>query len=111
VIYSQLPNAWSFSRNGTELSVAVHGRVRVSAAEGLRAAVLADIGLTIASEWMFTPELASGAVRRVLEDWSLPPIDLWALFPTGRMASAKAREFANFVEANMAGKDIYGVAA
>lgn len=102
VIYSQLPNAWSFTRDGAEASVSVRGRVRVSAAEGLRAAVLADIGLTIASDWMFWPELASGAVRRVLAGWTLPPIDLWAVFPAGRMASAKAREFARFVEAVMA---------
>jgi DNA-binding transcriptional LysR family regulator len=47
---------------------------------------------------MFAPELKSGAVTTVLEDWSLPPIDLWAVFPTGRRASAKARAFATFVE-------------
>lgn len=102
VIYSQLPAMWSFTRNGAAASVAVRGRVRVSAAEGLRAAVLADIGLTIASDWMFGPELASGAVRRVLTDWALPPTDLWAVFPAGRKASAKAREFTRFVEAAMA---------
>ncbi len=102
VIYSQQPEIWAFTREGTEISVAVRGRVRVSAAEGLRAAVLADIGLTIASDWMFAPELASGAVRRLLLPWSLPAIDLWAVFPTGRMASTKARLFAGFVEAVMA---------
>ena len=98
VVYSQTASVWSFSRDGAETSVAVHGRVRVSAAEGLRAAVLADIGLTIASDWMFAHELESGAVRRVLTDWSLPPIDLWAVFPAGRMMSAKARQFAAFIE-------------
>ena len=91
---------WVF-RNaaGGEASVSVGGRLRMTAAEGLRAAVLADIGLAVASDWMFTRELASGAVVRVLEDWALPPIDLWALFPTGRLASAKARSFADFVAA------------
>lgn len=98
VVYSQTASVWSFSNGGTETSVAVHGRVRVSAAEGLREAVLADMGLTIASDWMFARELESGAVRRILTDWALPPIDLWALFPTGRMMSAKARQFAAFVE-------------
>jgi hypothetical protein len=34
----------------------------------------------------------------VLDEWSLPPIDLWAVFPTGRQASAKARCFASFIE-------------
>lgn len=103
IIYSQVSNIWSFSREGTVASVTVRGRVRVSAAEGLRAAVLADMGLTIVSDWMFAPELTSGAVERVLTDWALPPIDLWAVFPAGRMASAKARQFASFVEAAMTG--------
>ena len=102
LVYSQASGAWTFERGGAQTSIVVHGRVRVSAAEGLRAAVLADMGLTIASDWMFGPELASGAVRRVLEDWELPAIDLWAVFPTGRLASAKAREFAKFVEAALA---------
>src|ERR1700744_4043621 len=55
--YSQLPDNWTFHRHGVETSVAVRGRLRVSAAEGLRAAVLADMGLAVASDWMFAPEL------------------------------------------------------
>ncbi|OQW73010.1 MAG: transcriptional regulator [Proteobacteria bacterium ST_bin14] len=95
---------WTFQgAAGGEASVAVGGRLRVSAAEGVRAAVLADIGLTVASDWMFSPELESGAVVRVLENWALPPLDLWALFPTGRLASTKARSFAEFMLAAMRG--------
>ncbi|MNL32877.1 LysR substrate binding domain protein [compost metagenome] len=75
----------------------INGRIRVSAAEGLRAAVLSHQGLTVASEWMFAPELASGAVREVMSEWTLPNQDLWAVFPTGRMASAKARAFVEYV--------------
>lgn len=101
IIYSQLPSAWSFLRDGAAVSVSVSGRLKVSAAEGLRAAVLADMGLTIASDWMFAPELDSGAVVRVLDAWSLPLIDLWAVFPAGRMMTAKARQFADFVEGIM----------
>lgn len=104
VVYSQAARRWAFERDGAQVSIAVNGRVRVSAAEGLRAAVLADMGLTIASDWMFTPELTSGAVRRVLTAWRLPDIDLWAVFPTGRLASAKARAFADFVQALMEAK-------
>jgi len=103
VIYSQAASRWVFKRGSAEVSVAVRGRLRVSAAEGLRAAVLADMGLAINSDWMFAPELADGRVRRVLEAWELPTIDLWAVFPTGRLASTKAREFASFVERQLAG--------
>ena len=98
VVYSQLDDNWTFRQGATEVSVTMRGRLRVSAAEGTRAAVLADMGLAVASDWMFAPELASGAVRRVLPEWTLPPIDHWAVFPTGRLASAKARAFADFVE-------------
>jgi DNA-binding transcriptional LysR family regulator len=97
VTYSQLSDSWTFQQGNAEISVTLRGRLRVSAAEGLRAAVLADMGLAVASDWMFAPKLASGAVRRVLQDWTLPPLDLWAVFPTGRLASAKARAFADFV--------------
>jgi len=30
-----------------------------------------------------------------MNDWELPSLELWAVYPTGRMASAKAREFAS----------------
>jgi DNA-binding transcriptional LysR family regulator len=101
IIYDQREGGqlWTFRRGSAELSVTVTGRVRVSAAEGVREAVFAGLGLSVGgSEWLFQPELESGAVRPVLADWSLPAVELWAVFPTGRQASAKARAFAIFVE-------------
>jgi DNA-binding transcriptional LysR family regulator len=99
VVYTRYESAhWTFRHaSGAEASVSVGGRLRVTAAEGLRAAVLADMGLAVASEWMFSRELASGAAVHLLPEWALPPIDLWALFPSGRLTSAKARAFADFV--------------
>ncbi|MGR6431617.1 LysR family transcriptional regulator [Rhizobium sp. PAMB 3174] len=98
LVYTQLGNSWTFRRDGTEASVAVSGRLRFTAAEGIRAAVKADMGLAVTSDWMFWPELQRGEVTRVLDDWELPGVDLWSVFPTGRLASAKARAFADFVE-------------
>jgi DNA-binding transcriptional LysR family regulator len=91
--------SWSFSSSdGSEVAVTVSGRVAVSAAEGVRTAVLGHMGLAVASEWMFSPELADGTVQAVLTQWTLPPIDVWAVFPSGRMATSKARAFVAFVE-------------
>ena len=103
VIYAQRAGGttWTFHKDASEVGVTVRGRVRVSAAEGVREAVFAGLGLTISSEWMFTPELASGAVETALDDWCLPEMDLWAVFPAGRLASAKARAFVAFVEAGL----------
>lgn len=98
IIYSQLPTTWTFKRDGAEASVSLRGRARLSAAEGIRESVFSNLGLTVASNWMFTPELASGAVISVLPDWKLPALDAYAIFPAGRMVTAKARAFASFVE-------------
>jgi DNA-binding transcriptional LysR family regulator len=95
--------SYTFRQGATELSVSMSGRLRVSAAERVRAGVLAGMGVTVASAWMFAPELESGEVRAVLTDWSLPSVDLFAVYPTGRMPSAKARAFASFVEAELKG--------
>ena len=100
VIYSQGGGGavWPFRRDGVERTVTARGRLHVSAAEGVRAAVFAHAGIAITSEWMFAPEIANGAVTVVLEDWELPRMDLWAIFPTGRTPTTKARTFTNFVE-------------
>lgn len=88
---------YTFGRQAEEMSIALHSRLHLSAAEGIRAAVLADLGLTIAADWMFQPELAGGTVVRCLTDWSLPPVDLWVVYPSGRLTSARARAFSDFV--------------
>ncbi len=108
VIYDQRGGGatWVFKRGAEEKSIVARGRVHMTAAEGVREAVFADLGITVASEWMFAPELRSGNVVEALADWALPDIDLWAVFPTGRQASMKARAFANFIETRLFGKAV-----
>jgi DNA-binding transcriptional LysR family regulator len=100
VIYDQGGGGrdWTFQRDDAEIAVTLKGRLRVSAAEGVRAAVLADAGIAVASEWMFSPEIAEGTVKVILQDWELPRIGLWAVFPAGRAATTKARTFTQFVQ-------------
>ena len=61
VIYAQKGGGanWTFQREGAEIAVTLKGRLRVSAAEGVRAAVLANAGIAITSEWMFAPEIGT----------------------------------------------------
>ena len=103
VIYGQSGGGavWPFRREGVELTVTLRGQLHVSAAEGVRAAVFANAGIAITSEWMFAPEIVDGTVKAVLQDWELPPMELWAVFPAGRTPTTKARTFADFVEGVM----------
>lgn len=100
IIYGQSSGGqeWIFRRGTSETSVRLRARLMLSAAEGVREAVLAGQGFTITSKWMFAPELASGAVVPILGEWALPPMELWVLFPSGRLTSTKARAFVKWFE-------------
>ncbi len=95
IIYSQPAGGavWQFRRGTAESSVTLRTRLSFTAAEGVRAGVLAGLGLTMASRWMFAPELEDGRVVSLLQDWSLRAVDLWAIYPAGRLPSSKARAF------------------
>ena len=94
--------SWKFRKGAAEVSVVLQGRLKVTASEGLREAVNCGMGLAVSMEWNFSPELRSGKVVAILEDWTLPSTSLSAVYPTGRLASTKARAFVSFVEGFMA---------
>jgi DNA-binding transcriptional LysR family regulator len=99
IVYAQAAGGedWRFRQGGAETSVRIRSRLAFTAAEGVREAVLTAQGLAIVSRWMMAPEIDSGAVRPVLQDWRLPDVDLWAIFPAGRMPSARARAFVDWL--------------
>ena len=103
IVYAQRGSGedWTFSRNRSEVRATLSGRIRTTAAEALREAVLAGLGLCVATDWMFEAELRAGIVETVLDDWHLPVVDLWAVYPSGRRVTAKAHAFVRFVEATL----------
>jgi DNA-binding transcriptional LysR family regulator len=103
IIYGQSSGGqeWLFRRGTSEISIRLRTRLTLSAAEGVREAVLAGQGFAITSRWMFAPELRSIAVVPVLTEWTLPPMELWVIYPSGRLTSTKARAFVKWFEAVM----------
>jgi DNA-binding transcriptional LysR family regulator len=103
IIYGQNSGGqeWLFRRGASETSIRLRARLTLSAAEGVREAVLAGQGFAITSRWMFAPELASGAVVPVLKEWTLPPMELWVIYPSGKLTSTKARLFMKWFEMAM----------
>lgn len=48
--------------------------------------------------------VAAGAVTTVLDDWSLPPAHLWAVFPAGRRANRRTRAVVDFLADKLDGR-------
>jgi DNA-binding transcriptional LysR family regulator len=100
IVYSQRSGGeeWLFRRGTSETLVRLQSRLTLTAAEGVRTAVIAGLGFAISSRWQFAPELESGEVVSLLEEWSLPSMDLWVIYPSGQLTSTKARVFVKWFE-------------
>jgi DNA-binding transcriptional LysR family regulator len=88
---------WSFTRNGTETSVDVRGRIHTDSGPGVFASVLAGLGIAMTSPVMAGPEIKSGALVPLLKSYKLSPIEVHAVLPGGPRPSNKVRAFVDFL--------------
>ena len=94
-------DSWSFSRNGTELSVDVRGRIATNSGPGLYASVVAGLGIAMVSTVMAGAEVKAGTLVQVLRGYKLPPVDVHAVFPGGPRPSAKVRALVDYLVAEL----------
>ncbi|MBV7266155.1 LysR family transcriptional regulator [Erythrobacter ani] len=88
---------WVFSKGQTQERVTFAPRLTISAADGLRSAILHGLGCAIVSERMVQRELGSPELVRLLPDWQLESGELWLCSPAGRRMNARARAFADWL--------------
>lgn len=88
---------WRF-QGGSELAVVpVQPLLLSNAAETLRAAALAGVGLAALPSWMVFEELARGDLVQVLDDWRTAAIGIYAVYPSNRLLAAKVKLFADLI--------------
>jgi DNA-binding transcriptional LysR family regulator len=90
-------DTWSFSRNGSETSIDVRGRIHTNSGPGVFASVMAGLGIALASTVMFKAEIKAGALVTLLRGYKLDPVDVHAVFPGGPRPSAKVRALVDFL--------------
>ncbi len=88
---------WRFKGKLGEIVHQPKGRLRTNDAEQIRAAVLAGLGLAHTPGWLFTREIASGEVRRILRKYERDPLPISAVHPGGRRLATKVRVFVDFL--------------
>jgi DNA-binding transcriptional LysR family regulator len=93
------PPALEFRQGDRRVSVRAAGRITCAANEAATAVARAGLGITVSSLWGVSREIETGALIVVLPDWTLPSVELHAVFPPGRARSPAARAFADFFAA------------
>jgi len=97
------PLKWTFAGPaGASRTVQMRARIRTDSAGALRALVLEGAGVSILDEYSVRHDLASGALIRLLPEWTLPAGGTYAVFPPGRHVSRKVRAFVEFYQAWLA---------
>lgn len=96
IIYTLLAGGnktWPFKQG--EFNVG--GRVRLNNLNGVRQAVLQDLGIAYLPSWMVAAELACGRVRTVLGEYSLGPSQVNALYPAQKTLPKRSSVFLDFL--------------
>jgi len=84
---------WYFQQNGKAVTIKVNGNLDCNDGELLHRWMGEGLGLGWRSTWEIQPELESGALMTVLDDYALPDYDILAVYPQQRPVPAKIRFF------------------
>jgi len=82
------PYRWEFERDGVSLAVDVNGPLIVDDADLMVRAAIDGLGLTFSFEEYVAPQIASGALVRVLDDWCPPFAGYFLYYPSRRQQPA-----------------------
>jgi DNA-binding transcriptional LysR family regulator len=72
---------------------------------------LAGAGITVINDYFALPYLEKGELVQVLADWSLPPVNAWAVFPGRRLMPARTRVFIDALTAKFTGPECKAIEA
>jgi DNA-binding transcriptional LysR family regulator len=99
-------SAWVFERDGEKVTVDLQPHFSTNDNEGAVAAAAGGLGITSTTEWACQRELGSGSLVRLLTDWKMADVPVYAYFPMGPATRAAARALVDHLAALFDGNAI-----
>ena len=84
---------WKFTRGNKNFAVKVRGALSSNDGEVVMKWALDGHGIVMRAEWDIAKYLRSGRLELVLEEYALPPADIYAVYPEKHNLSAKVGAF------------------
>lgn len=93
-------SGWLFTKNGETVEHRQVARISVNCALTIHKLLVNGAGIGLSSGYLCGPEFRSGRLVRLFEDWTLPSVDVHAVFPSQRELSPTVRAFIDFMREN-----------
>lgn len=88
---------WNFSEGDQIHHIQVRGNMSANDGESVLAWVLEGHGIAIRAEWDVHHHINSGALKRIMENFSLPNADIYAVYPYNHHVPTRVRRFIDFI--------------
>jgi LysR family transcriptional regulator, transcriptional activator for dmlA len=88
---------WHQTRGSRRETVKVRGPLSTNDSETALLWALADFGTLLHSKWDANDHRVSGHLQQVIEDWTLPVADIFAVYSERMNLSAKVSTFIDFM--------------
>jgi DNA-binding transcriptional LysR family regulator len=89
---------WQFKGETGYTVMNVSGRMQANAAHPIRIAAINGLGLVMLPTYIVGSDIEKGKLKLVLENYTLPPLDIHAVYPHRKYLSAKVRSFMDFLQ-------------
>src|SRR5690349_10727582 len=96
--YLSTGNEWSFRGPQSDLRVHAHGNFKANNGHSIREALLAGAGVALMPDWLVHEQIVNGKLTVLLPDFAPEPLEVNAVYPSGRHVSAKLRTFVDFLQ-------------
>ena len=96
-IVSNFGPVWPFNHRGTRIDVQAQGNLIVTGGDATREAALLGLGIVQSNWWSLRHDLASGALKRVLESYAVEGRPISVVYPPTRHVPRKLRVMIDFL--------------
>jgi DNA-binding transcriptional LysR family regulator len=90
-------NKWKFKSKLGFTTINVSGKMQSNVAEAIRVAAISGLGLVMIATYVVQRDIEKGKLKTVLEEYTLPPLEIYAVYPHRKYLSAKVRFFLDFL--------------
>ncbi len=95
--HDMLPGSRTLYKDGKKFELDLTGNISANSAEAMVNLAKYGVGLITAARWLIEDELADGRLIRVLPDWKVEPLNLYAVWHGNVTDCSNTRRLLNFL--------------